>query len=91
VHVQDPGGVRPGDVVQTVVSYAAPHHLVADGPVHSHRRTRAGDVWAAGQADPSPAAAAGSGVLLGLPRLGAPSAARTAAGAAPLSVTVPAV
>jgi tRNA-2-methylthio-N6-dimethylallyladenosine synthase len=87
VHVQDPGGVRPGDVVQTVVSYAAPHHLVADGPVHSHRRTRAGDVWAAGQAGP---AAAGAGVLLGLPSLGAPPAARNAAGAAPLPVTVPA-
>ncbi|MBA3252425.1 MAG: tRNA (N6-isopentenyl adenosine(37)-C2)-methylthiotransferase MiaB [Geodermatophilaceae bacterium] len=36
-------GVRPGDVVETVVTYAAPHHLVADGPLRSHRRTRAGD------------------------------------------------
>ena len=40
-----PGGrdVRSGDIVETVVTYAAPHHLVADGPLRSHRRTRAGD------------------------------------------------
>ena len=36
-------GVRPGDVVETVVTYAAPHHLNADGPLLAHRRTRAGD------------------------------------------------
>ncbi|MCW2633504.1 MAG: (Dimethylallyl)adenosine tRNA methylthiotransferase miaB, partial [Pseudonocardia sp.] len=35
--------VRPGDVVHTTITYGAPHHLVADGPVLSHRRTRAGD------------------------------------------------
>ena len=29
------------------VTYAAPHHLNADGPLVSHRRTRAGDAWAA--------------------------------------------
>ena len=28
------------------VTYAAPHHLVADGPLRSVRRTRAGDAWA---------------------------------------------
>jgi tRNA-2-methylthio-N6-dimethylallyladenosine synthase len=38
------GAVRPGDVVTTTVSYAAPHHLVADGPLGSHRRTAAGDL-----------------------------------------------
>ena len=42
-HVAPYGGVRPGDVVETVVTYAAPHHLVADGLLLSHRRTRAGD------------------------------------------------
>ena len=49
-------GVRPGDVVETVVTYAAPHHLVADGPLLAHRRTRAGD-----------AAESPRGVPLGLP------------------------
>ncbi len=35
--------IRPGDVVEVEVTYGAPHHLVADGPVVAHRRTRAGD------------------------------------------------
>ena len=38
-------GVRPGDMVIVEITYAAPHHLVADGPVLSVRRTRAGDAW----------------------------------------------
>ncbi|GAB3299222.1 tRNA (N6-isopentenyl adenosine(37)-C2)-methylthiotransferase MiaB [Epidermidibacterium keratini] len=58
------GEIRPGDVITTTISYAAPHHLNADGDVHSHRRTRAGDVHQARTADPEPA---GSGVLLGMP------------------------
>jgi tRNA-2-methylthio-N6-dimethylallyladenosine synthase len=33
-------GVRPGDVVTTTVTYGAPHHLVADGRIASHRKTR---------------------------------------------------
>ncbi len=49
-----PDEVRPGDVVTTVVTYGAPHHLVADGPPLSHRRTRAGDGWA-GRPDPDDA------------------------------------
>ncbi len=53
--------VRPGDVVQTAVTYAAPHYLVADGPLLSHRRTRAGDNAAAERTPQTP------GVLLGLP------------------------
>jgi tRNA-2-methylthio-N6-dimethylallyladenosine synthase len=57
--------VRPGDMVEAVVTYAAPHHLVADGPVVSVRRTRAGDAWEA-------RAAAPKGVALGLPTLGVP-------------------
>ena len=38
--------VRPGDVATVEVTYAAPHHLVADGPV-AVRRTRSGDAWEA--------------------------------------------
>jgi tRNA-2-methylthio-N6-dimethylallyladenosine synthase len=52
---------RPGDVVRAVVSYAAPHHLVAD-EVLDVRRTRGGDAWQARQESP-----AASGVLLGMP------------------------
>ena len=37
---------RPGDVVGARVTYAAPHHLVADD-VRSVRRTRGGDAWQA--------------------------------------------
>ena len=59
---------RPGDVVQTVVTYAAPHHLNADGAPLSHRRTRAGDAHEAGRPARTP------GVLLGLPTVGAPPA-----------------
>jgi len=49
--------VRPGDVVETVVTYAAPHHLIADGELLAHRRTRAGDVWAARESSCGGAAA----------------------------------
>jgi tRNA-2-methylthio-N6-dimethylallyladenosine synthase len=67
VHFTAADGVRPGDVVQTVVTQAAPHHLVADGPLLSHRRTRAGDASEAGTRPTTP------GVLLGMPRIGAPA------------------
>ncbi len=63
----DASQVRPGDVVEVTVTYAAPHHLNADGPLVSHRRTRAGDAWAAGQAPRAP------GVLVGMPSIGAPA------------------
>ena len=45
VHFAVPPGadVRPGDVVTTRVTHAAPHHLVADGPLLTHRRTDAGE------------------------------------------------
>jgi tRNA-2-methylthio-N6-dimethylallyladenosine synthase len=72
----DPDVIRVGDVVETAVTYAAPHHLVADGAVLSHRRTRAGDNWAAGRAPRTP------GVLLGLPTVGAPPPAAAPAGSA---------
>jgi tRNA-2-methylthio-N6-dimethylallyladenosine synthase len=59
--------VRPGDVVETVVTYAAPHHLVADGALVSHRRTRAGDNYEEGIRPRT------SGVGLGLPSFGPPA------------------
>jgi tRNA-2-methylthio-N6-dimethylallyladenosine synthase len=61
--------IRPGDVVETTVSYAAPHHLVADGPVRTHRRTPAGDAWTAARALQP---AEPRGVLLGMPTLARP-------------------
>jgi len=59
--------VRPGDIVTTIVTDAAPHHLIADGDVVSHRRTSAGDAYAGGQRP--------SGVGLGMPGVGQPAAA----------------
>src|ERR1700683_3922075 len=41
---------RPGDVVTTVVTHAAPHYLIADGEPLAVRRTSGGDAWAARQA-----------------------------------------
>ena len=61
--------IRPGDVVTVEITKAAPHHLVADGPVLDLRRTRSGDAWEARTAT-SPAAAA---VGLGMPSLGVPA------------------
>jgi tRNA-2-methylthio-N6-dimethylallyladenosine synthase len=60
-------GVRPGDVLDTVITYAAPHHLVADGPVLGHRATRAGDRWQEGRQPSRPV------VGLGLPTVGVPA------------------
>jgi tRNA-2-methylthio-N6-dimethylallyladenosine synthase len=59
-----PGGrdVRPGDIVTTVVTGAAPHHLIADSDVLDHRRTRAGDAHESGRRVKT--------VGLGLPGLG---------------------
>ncbi|MEU4675835.1 tRNA (N6-isopentenyl adenosine(37)-C2)-methylthiotransferase MiaB [Micromonospora sp. NPDC023737] len=62
------GQIRPGDIVHTAVTYAAPHHLNADGEPLAHRRTRAGDAFEAGRSPRTP------GVLLGLPTVGAPAA-----------------
>ncbi|MEV5001537.1 tRNA (N6-isopentenyl adenosine(37)-C2)-methylthiotransferase MiaB [Nocardioides sp. LML1-1-1.1] len=64
------GEPRPGDMVTVEVTYAAPHHLVADGPVRALRRTRSGDAWerrVAGPADEKPA------VGLGMPSVGVPA------------------
>ncbi len=57
-------GVRPGDIVTTRVTHGAPHHLVADGDLISHRRTKAGDRHDAGQVLRTP------GVGLGMPTFG---------------------
>lgn len=59
---------RPGDVVTVEITYAAPHHLVADGPVLGVRRTRSGDAWEARQSAPL-----ASGVALGMPGVGVPA------------------
>ncbi|MFV2194641.1 tRNA (N6-isopentenyl adenosine(37)-C2)-methylthiotransferase MiaB [Nocardiopsis sp. LOL_012] len=74
VHFSVAGGKepRPGDTVTVEVTYAAPHHLVADSGVRELRRTRAGDAWAARNG--APAEAGGPGVLLGMPGVGAPPA-----------------
>jgi tRNA-2-methylthio-N6-dimethylallyladenosine synthase len=64
---------RPGDVVTTRVTSAAPHYLRADDAPLEVRRTRAGDAWearkhAATLADaPAPDRAAAAPVLLGMP------------------------
>jgi tRNA-2-methylthio-N6-dimethylallyladenosine synthase len=61
--------IRPGDVVTTTVTYAAPHHLVADGEPVTARRTRSGDAWEARHAAPPTPV----GVTLGMPGLGQPA------------------
>ena len=48
MHVSVPEGderPRPGDLGMAEITYAAPHHLVADGGVTGLRRTRGGDAW----------------------------------------------
>jgi tRNA-2-methylthio-N6-dimethylallyladenosine synthase len=53
-------------VVTTVITDAAPHYLIADGAVLTHRRTRAGDAHEAGRRP--------STIGLGLPGIGTPPA-----------------
>ncbi|HEU5035200.1 MAG TPA: tRNA (N6-isopentenyl adenosine(37)-C2)-methylthiotransferase MiaB [Mycobacteriales bacterium] len=69
---------RPGDVVTARVTYAAPHHLVAD-EVLAVRRTRGGDAWQARQETDRPhdadARPRPQPVLLGMPAV-APVASR---------------
>ncbi|EUA09524.1 (Dimethylallyl)adenosine tRNA methylthiotransferase miaB domain protein [Mycobacterium kansasii 732] len=59
--------MRPGDIITTQITGAAPHHLIADAGIINHRRTRAGDAYASGQRSP--------GVGLGMPGVGGPVAA----------------
>ncbi len=57
VHVELPSGSevpRPGDIVTTTITHAAPFHLLADSPDGAPlriRRTRAGDAWDRTQAE----------------------------------------
>ena len=60
-------GVRPGDMVSVEITRAAPHHLIADGPVLAVRRTRSGDAWEARRTTSTP------GVSLGMPSVGLPA------------------
>ncbi|MFI0481996.1 tRNA (N6-isopentenyl adenosine(37)-C2)-methylthiotransferase MiaB [Actinomadura sp. 9N215] len=69
--------VRPGDTVTVEVTYAAPHHLVADKPVLDVRRTRAGAAWEARQGHGE----APKGVSLGMPSIGRPAASSSGADA----------
>ncbi|MFP5071053.1 tRNA (N6-isopentenyl adenosine(37)-C2)-methylthiotransferase MiaB [Pseudonocardia nantongensis] len=62
----DTTGIRPGDLVTVTVDRGAPHHLIADGGVHTHRRTRAGDAAEAGSRP------TGAPTTLGLPGFGTP-------------------
>ena len=66
---------RPGDVITTTVTRAAPHYLIADGPPRSLRSTGGGDAWQARQASlASPAGpAAAPAVSLGMPAVGRPA------------------
>jgi tRNA-2-methylthio-N6-dimethylallyladenosine synthase len=68
--------VRPGDIVHTTITHAAPHHLNADGALLAHRRTRAGDAYEAGRITRTPA------VSLGLPTIGVPAPAASTPAAA---------
>jgi tRNA-2-methylthio-N6-dimethylallyladenosine synthase len=82
VHFSVPAGSdrpRPGDMVTATVTYAAPHHLVADsalsGGVYAVRRTRAGDAHARATGagpDAYGTGASAGGVLLGMPAIGGP-------------------
>ena len=65
---------RPGDIVTTVVTGAAPHHLIADGAPLTHRRTRAGDAHEAGRRPLT--------VGLGMPGVGTPATVPVTAGCA---------
>ncbi len=59
---------RPGDIAETVITYAAPHHLNADAGLSNLRRTPGGDAWAATQSLPNRRPA----VSLGLPSSASP-------------------
>ena len=70
---------RPGDLVTTVVTRAAPNYLLADDAPVSIRRTRGGDAWQARRAGlaAEPDGAQDS-VLLGMPGRRPASAATSA-------------
>ncbi|CAB0804908.1 tRNA (N6-isopentenyl adenosine(37)-C2)-methylthiotransferase MiaB [Corynebacterium diphtheriae] len=67
------GDIRPGDVITTVVTESKPFFLIADSGVLQHRRTKAGDMSAAGKVPTT----APVGVGLGLPSIGSPAQKRS--------------
>ncbi|MBA2639605.1 MAG: tRNA (N6-isopentenyl adenosine(37)-C2)-methylthiotransferase MiaB [Nocardioidaceae bacterium] len=73
VHFRAPDGgqVRPGDLVEVEVTYAAPHHLVSDAPVLAVRATRSGDAWQERTNPHDPASQ--PAVALGMPTMPAPA------------------
>jgi len=70
---------RPGDLAETVITYAAPHHLNADGGLINLRRTRGGDAWASRRAAPD----SRPPVPLGLPSIGVAAPLPAAVGCQP--------
>jgi tRNA-2-methylthio-N6-dimethylallyladenosine synthase len=74
VHVtvpqEDAARPRPGDIADVVLTYAAPHHLMADAGLLNLRRTPGGDAW---QERVQSIDAARRPVSLGLPTLGVPT------------------
>jgi len=68
---------RPGDIVTSVVTHAAPHYLIADGEPLTVRQTVGGDAWAARRQNANAAATGGPGaattVLIGMPAVGRPA------------------
>ncbi|MGB3186235.1 MAG: tRNA (N6-isopentenyl adenosine(37)-C2)-methylthiotransferase MiaB [Ornithinimicrobium sp.] len=80
VHFTVPEGgetPRPGDLVSVAVTYAAPHHLVADSGIvggrYAVRHTAGGNAWEALNSNGSPSGAAKPAVTLGMPSIGAPA------------------
>ena len=59
--------VRPGDMVDVVITRAAPHHLLSDAAPARYRRTRAGDAWEGRQGRTE-----ARSVGLGMPLVGVP-------------------
>ena len=81
VHFAVPDGgdrPRPGDLVSLAVTYAAPHHLVADsglsGGRFEVRRTAGGAAWESLATDSVAGNARKPAVSLGLPTVGRPDA-----------------
>ncbi len=63
---------RPGDVATVTVTGASSHHLIADSPDFTWRRTPGGDAWARAQAMPVEQQGATTAVSLGIPTLRVP-------------------
>ncbi|QIK73381.1 tRNA (N6-isopentenyl adenosine(37)-C2)-methylthiotransferase MiaB [Propioniciclava coleopterorum] len=76
VHVTIPAGMpapRPGDLADVEITYAAPHHLNADGAVTNVRRTAGGDAWERWNGGGAPNASIGLGMPLRRPEPMAPA------------------